>query len=181
MCKRILAMSAALVLALSMAACGKAESETTIPSGSSEPTATTQPSQTTKPEETTIPETTGATEPEANEIMLVDNENCTVKVTGIDPDGLLGYGVKVFLENKTDKNLMFSVKDVSVNGFMIDPFWASTVAAGKMANETITFLESDFKENGIDAVTEITLTLNVYDSDDFTADYLVEETFTVKP
>ena len=93
----------------------------------------------------------------------------------------MGYGVKVFLENKTDKELMFSVDQVSVNGYMCDPLWATTVAAGKKANEQITFFKSDLEENNITKVEEITFTLNVYDNNDWTAEHLVTETFTIKP
>lgn len=96
-------------------------------------------------------------------------------------DSIWGYTLKVFLENKTDKNLMFSADDVSVNGFMCDPFWACTVAPGKKANEKITFSEKSFQENGIEAVEEITFTLHIYDSNDFSAESVLKETFTVKP
>ena len=182
MCKKFLVMGTALVLTLSLAACGKAEGETSVPSGTTTaPSVTTQPSVTTEPTETTIPETTGESEVAFEELVLVDNEDCTFKVVGIEENGMFGYGVKVFLENKTDDNLMFSVSDVSVNGFMIDPFWASTVAAGKMANEQITFLESDFETNGIEKVDEITFTLRVYDNDDLTEEDVLKETFTINP
>lgn len=181
MCKKMIAMSAALVLTLSLAACGKAESETTIPSGSTAPSATTQPSETTRPTETTVPETSGESEVAFEELVLVDNDTCTFKVVGIEEDGLFGYGIKVFLENKTEKNLMFSTTDVSVNGFMVDPLWAATVAPGKKANETVTFLSSDFETNGIETVEEITLTLRVYDNDNWNEEDLVKETFTIHP
>ena len=179
--KKLIAMLLVMAMTLSMVACGKAETETTVPSGTTEPSSATQPSQTTPTTEATVPESTEATVPSASEIILVDNENCTVKVTGFEADGLFGYGVKVFLENKTEESLMFSVKDVSVNGYMIDPFWASEVSGGKKANETITFLESDFEKNGIENVTDITFTLTVYESDDILSDNLVEETFTITP
>ena len=105
----------------------------------------------------------------------------TVIIKGYDEDALLGYGVNVFLENKTDKELMFSVSEVSVNGYMCDPFWATTVSAGKKANEQITFFKSDLEANGIDDVEEITFTLNIYDNADWLAEYLVKESFTVTP
>jgi hypothetical protein len=89
--------------------------------------------------------------------------------------------MKLFIENKEDENLMFSIRDASVNGFMIDPFWANEVAAGKKANETVTFLKSDLEKNGIETVEEITFTLVVYESDEITTEHLVEKTFTVKP
>ncbi len=42
---------------------------------------------------------------------------------------------------------MFFVDNVSVNDFMCDPFWASTVSAGKETNKQIHFLESEFEKN----------------------------------
>ena len=153
------------VLCLALAACGGAEENTTgsVNSSSSSTQESTKPSGTSK------------------EQVLVEDENITVKFTGTQEDSLWGYTVKVYLENNTEKDLMFSVDDVSVNGFMCDPFWASTVAAGKKANEKITFSEAAFAENGIEAVEEISFTLHVYDSNDLTAESLLKKTFTVNP
>ena len=115
------------------------------------------------------------------ETVFVDDENCTFTIKSIDPDGDWGYTLNAFLENKTDLNLMFSLDAVSVNGFMCDPFWASQVSAGMKANEEISFYESSLEDLGITDVTEITFTLCVYDYDDFAAEPLVEETFTIYP
>ena len=173
MMQKFIVVLAALALLIS-AGCAAAPEETTsrpVPQTSAPTTqATTVP-------ETTIPETTQPTV----EITLVDNGNCAVILKGYDENALLGYGMNVYLENKTDKDLMFSVDDVSVNGFMCDPFWASTVSAGKKANEKVTFSEAAFAENGIEVVDEITFTLHVYDSNDLTADSLLKKTFTVNP
>ena len=165
MMKRIFVLLSALTLVLSLAACGAAPSTNETLSNPSVSTSEPKPSQT----------------PEFSPLTLVDNDQITVKITGIDADGFLGYTLKVFLENKTDKELMFSTDDVSVNGFMCDPFWASSVAAGKKANEEISFSEGDFEKNGITAVEEIVFTLSVYDSNDILADDLLEQTFTFKP
>lgn len=116
-----------------------------------------------------------------DEIVLFDDENCTMIVTGFDPDNIWGYTVNVYLENKTDKNLMFSIDGAAVNGFMCDPFWAETVAAGKRSNTSISWSESDFEENGINAVESLTLPITVYDADDWAADHLIEDAFTVNP
>ena len=173
--KKFLTIIAVLALVLTMVACSSAGSDTET---GTDPVTTTSPLQTTVPATTTQPETTAL---KFEQITLVDNENCTVIVKSIDPDNLFGYTLNVFLENKTDKELMFSVDDASVNGYMCDPFWVSTVSAGKKANKQISFSESDLEANGITEVTDITFTLNVYDNSDWTADYLVEETFTVNP
>lgn len=174
--KKTLSMMTALALVLSMAACSSTgpEAET----GTDPITTATSPVQTTAPEMATQQETAA---PQFEEVVLVDNENCTVIIKNIDPDNLFGYTLNVFLENKTDKELMFSVDGVSVNGYMCDPFWASIVSAGKKANQQVSFSESDFENNGISEVTDITFTLNVYDNTNWTSDYLVEETFTVNP
>ena len=105
----------------------------------------------------------------------------TFTITGIEEDALMGYTLKVFLENKTEKELMFTLEDTSVNGFMCDPFWAETVAAGKKSNTTISWFETDFQDNGIETVEDITFTLRVYDNDDWMADDILKEVFTVNP
>lgn len=167
--KQFCATLSALILSLGLTACGKSPEPTEIPTSVPQQTQATQPTQPIQ------------TESAFQEIKLVDNEHCTFTVRGAEEDGLFGYGLNVFLENKTDKELMFSLDGVSVNGYMCDPFWAVTVAAGKKANEQITFLESDLEANGIEAVSDITFTLSVYDNNDWLAEHLVEETFTVNP
>ena len=174
MFKQLLVTLAALALIVS-AGCAATPAETTS-APTRQTTVPTTAASTTAPE-TTVPETTSP----FTEVTLVDDESCTVIVKGYDENALLGYGVNVFLENKTDKELMFSVSEVSVNGFMCDPFWAATVSAGKKANEQITFFASDFESNGIETVEEITFTLKVYDNGDWLAGNLVEKSFTVNP
>ena len=172
---KIFAIFAALALAVSMAACrSSADAETSKPESSTG--ATTTPSTQTVPQTTTP----AATEPAAKETVLADTDDVTVKITGVDENGTFGYTLNVYLENNTDLELMFTVENVSVNGFMVDPLWADTVDAGKKANESISFLKSDFEKNGIEAVEEITLTLRVYDNNDWMADDIFKDTVTIK-
>lgn len=166
--KKILAMVLAVVSTVSLAACGGSPEESTAPSG-----AGTVPSPTTQTEQTEVPV--------FQETVIVDDESCTFRIVSVDDDSPLGYTMNAYLENKTDKELMFSLGNVSVNGFMCDPFWASTVTAGMKSNEEISFSSSDFKANGITEVTDITFTLKVYDNADWTAEYLVEDVFTIYP
>lgn len=120
-------------------------------------------------------------QPDFPETVIVDNENCTVKIIGIDANNVWGYTLKVFLENKTDLNLMFSLDKVSVNDYMCDPFWATTVTAGMKSNEEVSFSSDDFEEIGITDVTDITFQLRVYDSDNWDAEDLVNDMFTIYP
>ena len=157
----------AVSLTAVLAACGS-EPAATVP-------AVSAPAQT----EQTQPSTTAPAAFE--EIILREDENCTVKITAIEEDGLWGYTLKTYLENKTDKELMFSVSNASVNGFMCDPFWAVTVSAGMKANEEIRFMEEDLKRSGIESVTEIEFTLRVYDSNNWDAEDLVNESIRICP
>ncbi len=165
--KKIISLISALLAAASLAACSSTpQPETTVP--------------------TTVPATEATTEATVpailfEETVLVEDENCTFTITAIEEDSTWGYTLKAFLENKTDLELMFSLSNVSVNGFMCDPFWAKTVAPGMKANEAISFSDSDFKANGITDVTEIAFTLDIYDNNDWMADHLVSDTFTIFP
>ena len=118
---------------------------------------------------------------QASDLVLFDNDDCTLIVTGFDPDSLLGYAVNVYLVNKTDKGLMFSVNDASINGYMCDPFWATSVAAGKAKNSSIEWSNSTLEENGIESIDEIELPVHVYYEDDWASGDLVNEVYTITP
>lgn len=87
----------------------------------------------------------------------------------------------MYLVNKTDKVLMFSVNDVSVNGFMCDPFWASEVPVNAREYTSMSWFSSSFEENGITDVKEIELTFRVYDSNDWFAKDVYKETVILNP
>lgn len=120
-------------------------------------------------------------EAQAADMILVDNDDICVIVTGCEEDEFWGYSVNLYLVNKTEKELMFSADDVSVNGFMADPYWAATVTAGKVAFTSMSWFDSTFEENGITAVEEIEMTFRVYDSEDWFSDDLYNEVITLKP
>ena len=102
-------------------------------------------------------------------------------VTGFDPESTWGYAMEVYLENRTEEAVIFAASDVAVNGFMCDPYWAVEVAPGKRCNSRITWSKTELQDNGITQVTEITLPLRVYDSEDWLEDEIFRETFTVTP
>ncbi len=115
--------------------------------------------------------------------VLFDNEYCSCTLTGYDDGILEPFQMKVTIENKTaDKELMFSVKDVSINGYMCDPFWANSVAAGKKANETIGWLSTTLEEAGVTGKIEtVELHFRVYDYNDWLADAFVDQVVTITP
>lgn len=118
---------------------------------------------------------------QATDTVLVDNEYATVIVTEYDPNGFYGYTVSLFIVNKTDTTIMVSAEDVSVNGFMVDPFYATSVPAGKMHFSEMAWFDTDFEENGITEVEEIEFQLRVYDNEDWVANDFVSKVFTMIP
>jgi hypothetical protein len=55
------------------------------------------------------------------------------------------------------------VEDMSVNGFMMDPFFATNVYDGKKSIQEITLFSSELEENGIESIEEVELKFHVYD------------------
>ena len=116
------------------------------------------------------------------EIVVVDNNEAKITLTALDPDNMWGYTVKVLLENKSsEKSYMYSIESASVNGVMITPLFATTVAPGKMANEEINLMDDLISSHLNDEITDIELSFRVYDSEDWLADEVVLETVHIYP
>lgn len=113
--------------------------------------------------------------------VVIDNENVTVTVLGFVDDDMWGYTVDFFLQNKTDKEVMFSAREASVNGYMVNPIYAVTVSGGNCAFNSMSFSETEFEENGITEVEVIEFILKAYDYNDPFADDLAEESITLNP
>jgi len=120
-------------------------------------------------------------EPQDSDTLLTDNDSVSVTVLGFGEDPLWGYTAYIYLVNKTDTPLTFSCDDVSVNGFMVDPFWAENVPANARCYSEISWPDARLKENGIETVEEIEFTLSAHDSYDWMADNVLDETYVINP
>ena len=89
-------------------------------------------------------------------------EDSTVRITytGTDEESWMGKGLKVTIENLSDKNISVQTREASVNGVMDDPYFSCDVASGKTANDTIYFSTKD--ELGT-----VELSFHIFDSDTF--------------
>ena len=113
--------------------------------------------------------------------VLIDNEQLYFAITDAREDSVYGYTWKVKAENRTDRNLMFTLQKVSVNGVMCDPFWADVVSAGKTADREIVWMRDNLDAREISQVTRVDLTLSVYNDDDYTEGMIVNDPFTIFP
>lgn len=116
--------------------------------------------------------------------VIIDNDYVTVIVTGYGESDIWGYAMYLYLVNKTDTTVMFSIDEAAVNGYMCDPFWANEVPAGKSSFSSVYWYDSDLEELGITDYSEIEtleFLFTAYDSDNFDTEDYVSETITLNP
>ena len=120
-------------------------------------------------------------EPQSSDNIILDNDYVTVIVTGYKNDDIWGYSANIYFVNKTDKNIMFSVDEASVNGFMVDPFFATSLSAGKCSFNSITWSKTALEENNITNVEKIEFKLRVHDAENWLDDDIANETVVLNP
>lgn len=98
------------------------------------------------------------------EQVLVDQDDIVVTATEYVTDSIWGEGIKLLLENNSDKDVMVGCTALIVNDYMITDLFSSEIAAGKKANDTLYLSSSSLKAAGIDTVGKIEIYFHVYDS-----------------
>jgi hypothetical protein len=117
-----------------------------------------------------------------DERILVNNDELAIIILDTYVDRIWGYTMLTYIENKTlDKELMFSLQDVVVNGYNIHSFWASSLLPKTKTVTTINLSESDMELSGITTVDKIELYMRVYDNNDWFADDLIDTKYTIYP
>ena len=96
--------------------------------------------------------------------VAYDKDGIKIVIQGkTDKESYYGTGIKIYVENTTKKNVYVSSEDVSVNGFMVDPYFSVDVASGKHAYEAMTFSDDDLEDNNIEEIEDIELSFSVTD------------------
>lgn len=92
-----------------------------------------------------------------------------VRIIGqyVDENSFWGTAVLLYIENTSGQNVGISCDNMSINGFMVTPFFSSTVYDRKKSYDDITIFSSDLEENNIDSVEDIELNFHIYDSDSY--------------
>ena len=101
------------------------------------------------------------------EQVLVDQDNIVITAKEYVSDSIWGDGVKVLIENNSDKDVMVGCTALIVNDYMITDLFASSVAAGKKANETIYLSSSELNAAGIDVVGKIEIYFHASDESSY--------------
>lgn len=140
-------------IVLNMTACGSDSEENS--ESKNEVTAETNSDQ-NQPKQASIVET-----------VLLDESSIKITAKEIVYDSIFGTDLKLLIENNSDESLVVQTRNSSVNGYMLDSIMSVDVAAGKKANDSITFMSSDLEMNGIEVIADIEFSFHIFKSADW--------------
>lgn len=106
--------------------------------------------------------------------VTVYAEECTK-----EDDDYYNYVTRFFMINETKKNVTLRCEDVSVNGFMVDPYCSISIPAGKMGYTDLYFYQSDLESNKIKEIEEVEFYFDAYDSTTYD-DLFESDTITIE-
>ena len=173
--KRIIAILLMIAMAVSLAACGEDSSSETqkdvkVADRSGE-TETETAAQESQPSETSeAPEAVDAAEAAdaaIEETVLLDEAGVKITAKSLTMDALWGPELKLLIENDSGKDLTVQSRNVSVNGYMVDPMLSADVVNGKKANDSLTFSNSDLAACGITSIAEIEFSFHIFTTEDW--------------
>lgn len=114
--------------------------------------------------------------------VLFDNDKCKFVVKNINVDDLSGAKLNIYLENKTDKSVIFTTSNTSVNGYMLDPIFYEELEPNTNKVGTILFSSSNLEKANITTLDEIQFQINAHYSDNYDAKAaLINDTFSLYP
>lgn len=92
-----------------------------------------------------------------------------IRIVGktVDENSFWGTAILLYCENNSGKNVGISVDDMSINGFMTNSLFSTTVYDGKKSLDDITVFSSDLEKNGIEAIEEVELKFHIYDVESY--------------
>ena len=117
-------------------------------------------------------------------VTIVNDKTCTVTITSLEGDATSGYTAGVEVVNHADVRLDVTMSNASLNGWMCDPYFSTTVAAGKTAVDKLewdAWSLADLPEVAQGDVDEVAFTVTARDADDWSADPLAEESVDLFP
>lgn len=156
--KKLLSITFAVLLAMSLSACGSSTDGDVSPSGDVQtPSGVSTGSPTA--EETTPPEKQEAT---INETVLLDEQGVKITAKSLDCGALFGAEVKLLIENESGQDLTFQCRNASVNGYMVETMMSVDVVSGKKANDSMTFMRSDLDTCGISAIADMEFSFHIF-------------------
>lgn len=101
-------------------------------------------------------------------VLLLDQDGVKITVKEADSESSFwGADIYIYVENNTEKNITVQASSVSINGFMVQPYFSCDVVSGKKSYDSITFMESELEENNIESIDNMEVSFRVFESDSF--------------
>lgn len=117
-----------------------------------------------------------------NAVIIFDNDNCSMTVSGYSFDEASGFTVNAVLENKSEnKTLMYAIEKATINGETLTPYWSYEVAAGKRANTTINWTPKQLEEDKVTKILDVEFLMRVFDVENANGKHLVNQTYSLSP
>lgn len=153
--KKIICIILAIVMACGFVGCGGSDEIASSPDATmiatSEPTAEPTP---------LVPETA------IEEQVIVDNDILTITAKSFAIDAsIFGPSIKLLIENHSNKTIIVQSRDASVNGYMIDTTFSSTIDPGKKSYDNLVFDSTDLKNANITTLADIEFVIYAFDND----------------
>ena len=149
--KRIISLFLAVLLLISMAACGKEQKRAGKPSQNVVENPQPTVEQAAKPKKATIPET-----------ILYNDKNLKITAKSLSSDGIMGPELRLGIENNTDKDLTIQTRSVSVNGYMIDTIMSMDVPSGRRHTDSLILVDTSLEQCGITTIGTIEISFHVF-------------------
>lgn len=125
------------------------------------------PEQEEQEEAAEIEEKTDGSDITIEEQTLLEEAGIVITAKEYVSDDLWGDGIKLLLENNSEKTVTVSCHALIVNNYMITDLFAAEVAAGKKSNEIMYLSSMELKAAGIETVGQIEVYFHIYDSATF--------------
>ena len=92
-----------------------------------------------------------------------------IRIVGktVDENSFWGTAILLYCENTSGQNVGISVENMSINGFMMTPYYTAEVYDGKKSIDEITILSSELQDNGIESIEEVELKFHLYNVDTY--------------
>ena len=171
--KKLTAITLALILMLSLTACG---GSTVNSNGNNSTSTPTSSDDTTMPDSddgselpTDVSSVTTTSEITVDEQVILDQDDIKITLKSLSFDGWIGPELKVLIENNSEKGVTIQTRDSAVNGVMIDTTFSASVEPDKKSNDEITFSSSDLEQAGIDTLKDIEFLFHVFESESWDA------------
>lgn len=101
------------------------------------------------------------------EQVLLNQSGVKITAKSLDFDDLFGPVIRVLIENNSGKNITVQARNVSVNGYMVEPIFSADVSNGKKANDGITIMQDELDRLGIKTIADVEFNFHIFESDSY--------------